>query len=424
MASIYSIASSVVNRQSYENKCFPLFSTSKTYQALFKATTPAALQQVREVVAGKLSSQDLVIDSTTAYQYLAAAKMVDIDTVDKQQSTYKIREMALFSSKAAKEGLDEMNMLNAFSTPPLDKEDIDILLANELDNSHPLVKKAAFGVERDKLLGRIYTYCQEEALIIPEIAQVIESVIKDRIEQMVQASQSFPEATSVVFKGCSGAGKSFALHRQIAPYGIAVDRAVQSTDNLKNDIKARCGKIFSDQQVHLLGFSTFKMLSKVMKESNPTLSTIQEGWFNSVFAIETLFKDLKASGMRLEMHDFDGDYEALCLRVLARYKTPDAPKPPLEWVERGFKTSRESRAKLLEMLRPTDQYEFSFVHRNGEVDLTVDPSVVPNDPTNLDQEMTSVKQTVITEAHVSVFGVSLQEFVGLTVEQAFTKAKA
>lgn len=433
MNSVYEIVEHSVTGAPYKEK--PVVAQAgrqgaTVYQLLMKETTPEVVEGVREFAKGKMPIEAFEgqIHRETAYQYLAAAKVVDIDmeNSEKQQSTYKIREMALFCSGLDQGGRGEINALNAFSNPPLVKEDVDVLLANELDNSHPIVKRAAFGAERDKHLSRIYTYSQKEAEIIPEIAVVIEAVVKDRIETMQQVSKALSPKTAVVFKGCSGAGKSFALKKLVEPYlqgTSSVDQAVQSTDNLKNDIRTRIGNIFSDQQVHLLGFSTFKMLSEVAKREYPELSTLSEGWFNSVFAIQSLFKDLKEADLALEMYDFDGDYEAICLRILARYADPNSPKPPMESVDRGFKTSRESRGLLLESLRPIDRYQFCFVHKDGRVDEAVDPRSITIDPQGVDAEITFVKKLVITEEHVQIFGEAVRGFVGMTVDAAFEKAR-
>jgi hypothetical protein len=166
------------------------------------------------------------------------------------------------------------------------------------------------------------------------------------------------------------------------------------------------------------------MLSEIMKNNYPKLSTIQEGWLNSTFAVEGLFKDLKSAGLKLEMHDFDGDYEALCLRVLARYQDKDSPKPPLDQVERGFKTSRESREQLLKSLRETDNYRFLFVHSDGVVNEKVDPMSIVSKSEGVNLEIEKTKKISITEKHAQIFGEYLNLFVGMTIEEAFEKAKA
>jgi hypothetical protein len=432
MYTIYEIAQHVITDKPYEKKPFQQIEMglqgAVTYKLLTEETTFEILEKVRDFVSGNLSLEMIEINKETAYQYLAAAKVVDLDTDPSQmaKSTYKIREMALLRSVPENNGRGEINMLNAFSMPPVHKKDLDVLLANELDNSHPIVKKAAFGEERNSHLARIYTYCQKESEIVPEMVPIIEAVVRDRFQTMMKIAKFLPEETTVIYKGCSGAGKSFALRKFTEEHieGIDTETAVQSTDNVKNDIRRRTQNVFSDQQVHLLGFSTFKMLSEIMKNNYPKLSTIQEGWLNSTFAVEGLFKDLKSAGLKLEMHDFDGDYEALCLRVLARYQDKDSPKPPLDQVERGFKTSRESREQLLKSLRETDNYRFLFVHSDGVVNEKVDPMSIVSKSEGVNLEIEKTKKISITEKHAQIFGEYLNLFVGMTIEEAFEKAKA
>jgi hypothetical protein len=427
MSTIYEIAQHVITGKPYEEK--PSYTApsecqeSLAYQLLTKETTPEVINKVRAFVSGKLSQVEIQsqINSKSAYSYLAAAKIVDLDTLPSEmiQSTYKVREIALLRSISEKEGRGAINMLNAFSTPPLNKANLDILLANELDSNHPIVNNAAVGKERDNHLNRIYTYCESEAKLIPELIPVIEAVIKDRFQIMIKIDQLLPNETTVIFKGCSGAGKSFALKEFIQqfPVELTVDKAVQSTDNIKNDIKLRTGKVFNDQHAFLLGFATFKMLIKVMKDTYPKLSTLQEGCFNSTFTIEKLFKDNME--LKLEVRDFDGDAEALLLRVLARYQDPNSPKPTLAFVERTFKTSRESRGLLLHSLRKTDSYQFRFVHKNGLVDEKIDPRSITSDAKEVNAEIEAAKKMEITEQHVQLFGESLNKFVGMTIEKAF-----
>jgi hypothetical protein len=431
MYTIYEIAQHVITDKPYEGKSvLPAekgYQGSVAYTLLKGETNPEVLQKVRDFVSGKLSEDMIEINKDSAYQYLAAAKVVDFDTIPAAmaKSTYKIREMAILHSAPEKDGRGEINMLNAFSMPPLHKENLDALLVNELDGSHPIVKKAAFGDERDGHLKRIYTYCQKESEIVPELVPVIEEVVRERFQTMMKIAEFLPKETTVIYKGCSGAGKSFALKQFTEKHivGIDTETAVQSTDNVKNDIRRRTKNIYTDQHVHLLGFSTFKMLSEVMKENYPKLSTIQEGWLNSTIAVNGLFKDLKSADLKLDMHDFDGDYEALCLRVLARYQDKNSPKPPLDQVERGFKTSRESREQLLKSLRETDLYQFRFVHANGMIDENLNPKSLSSDPASVNQEIAATKKLVITAQHAEVFGGYLNLFVGMTIEAAFEKAK-
>ena len=148
MCTIYEIAQHVITDKPYEKKAFqPIEMGSQgavTYKLLTEETTFEILQKVRDFVRGNLSLELIEINKETAYQYIAAAKVVDLDTDPSEmtKSTYKIREMALLRSVPENNGRGEINMLNAFSMPPVLKKDLDILLANELDNSHPIVKKA------------------------------------------------------------------------------------------------------------------------------------------------------------------------------------------------------------------------------------------------------------------------------------------
>ncbi len=425
MPTVYEIAQHVILEQPYENNNLqPLKSGvqgATIYQLLTEETTLEIQEKVRDFVSGKLSEKMLDINDVTAYQYLAAAKIVDLDTDSSAmtQSTYKIREMALLCSKSH-ETRGEINMLNAFSNPSLHRKNADILVALELDRNHPLVKKAPFGEERNNYLSKIYTYCQEEAELIPEMVSIIEEVVKSRFETMLKLAEFFPLETSVIYKGCSGTGKSFALKKFTEDHlpGIDFEAAIQSSDTIKNDIKKRTGDRFNYNQVDLLGFSTFKMLAAVMRKAYPKLSTIQEGWFNSTMNIEGVFKDLQKAEMKLEMHDFDGDYEAICLRILAR----NANTPPLNQIERCFITTRQSRELLLNSLRETDSYTFHFVNATGEVLDNVDPKTLVINSEEMQSEIEVVNQMIITENHAHIFGNHLMSFVGMTIEAAFKKA--
>ncbi|MBX9744422.1 MAG: hypothetical protein K2X08_04345 [Chlamydiales bacterium] len=227
----------------------------------------------------------------------------------------------------------------------------------------------------------------------------------------------------IVFKGCSGAGKSHALKNFVSAEigAFSSEAAVQSTDNTKKDIRERTGKVFTDQQAHLFGFAVFKMMSQEIKKHSPDLSTLQEGWFNSSFAVENLFKDLNKQGLKLKMKDFDGDFEALALRVLARQSDTDNPRPPLEQVIRAFKTSRESRAQLLHSIRNEDTYEFRFVDKQARISDKKDPLSVSSLPEAIDAEISQTKELVISEQHVELFGEHLRGMVGLTISEAFSK---
>lgn len=429
MTTIYEIAQHVVTGKPYVEKPYQAGQESKAYQLLKQKTTPDIVQIVRDFVGG-IFSQDKVesqMTSETAYRYLAAAKLVDLDTppAKKVQSTYKIRELALLRSKPEQNGRAEITMLNAFSTPPANKDDLDVLLANELDHSHPLVKTAPGKEVRDRHLNRIYFFAQKETQLVPEMVPIIQSVIKDRFEAMLKVAASLPAETRVIFKGCAGAGKTYALKEYLTRVpGTTVEQAVLSTDNCKNEIRVRTGNIFSDRQIFLMGHAMYKMLSEVMKEVHPKLSTLEESWFNSAAIIEQLFRDLSKAGLKMEMHDFDGDYSGLCLRIVARQQDPKSPKPTLYDVENAFKSSREARNLLLKSLRATDSYQFRFVHQNGSCDERIDPASLPSDPAILSAQMEATKKMKITKQHVEIFGASLNAFVDMTIEQAFERGRA
>jgi hypothetical protein len=135
MYTIYEIAQHVITDKPYEKKAFqPIEMGSQgavAYRLLTEATNSDVIEKVRSFVSGKLSEKliESQINNESAYLYLAAAKIVDLDTPRSEmiQSTYKIREISLFHSLPEKGKRSEINMLNAFSTPPLDKEDSDIL---------------------------------------------------------------------------------------------------------------------------------------------------------------------------------------------------------------------------------------------------------------------------------------------------------
>lgn len=427
--SIYEIAQHVITGKPYVEKSLHAAGVkpqeTRVYKLLTQESTPEIIQKVRDFTQGKLSEEIMrtQIANDSAYQFLAAAKIVDIESAPTKlvQSTYKIREIALLCSIAKKNGQQEINMINAFSTPPLDKENITVMLANEMHSNHPEIMNAKTVEESNAIKSEMNKYCQKEALMIPDMIPVIETVLSDRLKSMLNTADFLPDETMVVFKGCSGAGKSFALRKftnENLP-DISSEKAVQGTDNLKNDFKFQTSYAFNDQQIHLLGFSSFRILSEVMKDNYPKLSLIQEGWFNSTSVIEGLFKDLNTADLKLIMHDFDGDYESICLRVLARYEDKNCPQPPFNEVERGFKTSRESRSLLLNSLRPSDQYVFHYVHKNGVIDEQMNPRSVVSAPNEVNEEIEKTKKTEITTEHVQIFGEFLNKFVGLTIEEAF-----
>lgn len=84
MYTIYEIAQHVITDKPYERKAFqPIEIGSQgaiTYKLLTEETTFEILQKVRDVVSGRLSEDMLEINPNSAYQYLAAAKVVDLDT--------------------------------------------------------------------------------------------------------------------------------------------------------------------------------------------------------------------------------------------------------------------------------------------------------------------------------------------------------
>lgn len=427
---VFEIVQHVIINKPYENRTFqPIVEGSninKVCNKLLSETTPEILMKVKDFVAGNLTEEMLGLESTSAYQYLAAVKIVDLgnDPSKSVKSTYKIREMILSCSKTEANGRSQINMMNAFSLPPATKE-YDILIANEIDNNHPLVKNAVTAAERNAYLTGIYTYGQREAEIIPEMVPIIEDLVRDRSQAMLKINAFLPQETSVIYKGPSGAGKSFAIGKFTEENlkGIDADVAVQSADNIKNDLRRRTRNIFNTQQAHLLGFSILKMLSEVMKKTYPKLSTIQEGWYNSTFALDALFKDIKAAGLKLDVHDFDGSFEVICLRVLNRYRFKDSAKPALNEIEQAYKSTRETRAILLKSLRETDTYRFSYVHSNGVTDDKMQATAVVSDPDAVNRETTTTKALVITKEHAQFYGDYLNAFLGMTIEEAFEKVR-
>jgi|GEM_PF-2254136 len=425
---IHEIVQHVVCKKSYECHCVANYNDTSAYKLLVTTTPKDVVEQVRKYVTGDLPLNDIAkhIDQQSAYHFLAAAKIIDFDMCDsaRKLSTFDIRKIALFQSKAEKNGRAAINMINAFSMPPQDLEKRDIMLLNEIDNSPPFIKSAS-EPERDKVSRRAYTYCQKEAAIIPEMVPVIESVIRERVQTMLEMDRALPKETAVVFKGCAGSGKSYAQKELMKKLNMqfSVDDAVQSTDNIKNHIKAKTGNIFTDQHLHLLGSSIALTLAATMKSCYPKLSTIQEGWFRSADTIDKLFMDLKKADLKLEMHDFDGDYAALCLRVLARYQDPNSPRPPMDGMERGFRFCRAARNQLLKSIRPKiDTYQFRFVDVEGIVHEDIKPETLSSSADKITEEIEKAKKTQITKKHVDVFGKFLQPFIGMTIEEAFKNA--
>lgn len=433
MFTIHEICQHVITGKAYPEKSISTgYRNSRIYQKLEAEATPEIIEKVRNFVEGKLSEAEIgkEINAKSAYNFLAGAKVVDFDIdLKRKQSTYKIREMALFRSTAENSGRGEINMLNAFSMPPLDLGDgpLDILLANELDNNHPLVQKAAYGNERNEILRAIYGCSQERTKIIPEMVPVIEDMIRDRMQAMLEIAEKLQRKTRVFFKGATGTGKTRALiefyEKHVKETKFTVYQAVQSTDSVKNDLRSRIDRAVSDQHAHLLGLSVLKMFLRSMRDKFPGLSTLEEGWMNSKEAIKGLFEDSAHDDLRLEIYDFDGDFEALLLRVIERYNRPNSATPPLGQVERGFKTSRESREQLLTLIGPQDSYQCSYVDKEGSVDEHKDAKSIESNPEKVDEEILAAKLKIVSEDHVRIFGNSLKPFVGLTIKKAFEEAQ-
>lgn len=421
LVTIPEIVAHVILGEPYRNQ--PLLEnvkTSKVYQILAGAASEPVIQQVRQFANGELSLKDIEnqITPQSAYLYLAASKIVDLESNGK--STYEIRMAALKSSELEKDGSLRINALNAFSLPPTDADDCDLLLLNELDNAHPSVKKAGSTQERNELLTKIYNYGQHRARILPELSAIIADIVKTKIFNLKLISKHLPEHTTLIFRGCSGAGKSHEIHQLMKKLALdqTAEDVIQSTDSIKTALR-KTMKNLSDEQVHLAGFCIFKVLSEAMKVNYPELSTIEEGWFQTLAAIEQLFKN----NPRLEIHDFDGTYSAICLRVLARQSDPNSPRPPSDRVEAAFKSSRESRARLLELLRKDDTYSFTFVNSDGQINNQADPRVIPKSPKEVDQEIEESRKMIITSKHAEIFGPFLNNFIGMTISEAFERAR-
>lgn len=424
MFTLQTIAKHTIANEPYPESIKNNASSSCAYRLLMTATTETMIDRVRDYVKGKICLDDIVgnIDPSNVYEYLAASKIVDLETSlsEMKNTTFKIREFCMGKSKKMGEKT-EINGMNAFSTPCLHLEEINLLLANELHQGHAQVMKAPFGQERNKLLASIYTYAQEHAQILPEFVSIIEAIIHDRKNQMQISSNILPEKTTIVFKGPSGSGKSYSIRKYASQLGDNIDpfQLIQSTDNIKHDIRTRTGNIFSDQQVYLLGMSIFKMMSKEMKVHYPMLSTIQEGWFHSAEAINNLFKDLNQTQFKLDMKDFDGDFIALSLCALSSHMDPYAARPPFNDTARTFKLNRESRHVLINSLRQGDTYHLTYVHGNGKIEEGKKPESIFVNSEEIDQEIEKVRNTIITQEHVNCFGKDLSTFIGMTISEAF-----
>lgn len=430
MPTINELAKHVVIGESVQS--YPILKpneNAKAYPILMGATTPDIIQRVRDFVKGKNSFEQLEkeLGPDNAYSYLAAAKVVDMDTPPNEMinTTSKIRGLCVLQSKKTVER-NEINMINAFSTPPKEIDNVDILLANELDHIHPIVNKAPFGNQRNVLLTEIYNYSQYKASITPEMASLIKEIMIERYKSLMEVGKQLPEKTFLVFKGSTGTGTSEEIQKFISntmKNQFSLEQLTQNTETVKKIILNRTKGKFTEQQAHLLAHTIHKLLMEVTKKQHPKLSTLQEGWFNSSDGIKNLFKSLD-DDMKLEIRDYDGDFLALCLKVLSASNQPEGSKPPFDRVMRGFKTSRESRPELLQALRPQDKYSFHFINDNGVIDDKKDPRSLSVLPTEVDKEIEKVKSTVITEDHIRIFGKFLTKFLNLTIADAFKKMES
>ena len=424
MTTLSEIAAHAVSGAAYKPKRAAQPATvkdSRSYQLLKGETTDEICKRVREYVQGRLAYDALAADVTAqnAYQYLAAVKISDMEI--ENASTFKVRELCVLKSEANPRRKD-INIFNAFSTPPAHVGDMTRLIANELDNTHPEVENLPDGDQKSRLLFRIYQYSQEEAHIVPQFVPVIESIMRERLQAMRRVSQHLPPKTLIFYAGPSGAGKSHALRpfiKSLIP-DMPMTQAVHSTDNIKLDLREKTGEIFSDRQVFLLGLSMNKMMMQEVRKTYPGLSIIQEGWLITR-VVKTMFEDLNRTGMRLEMRDFDGDFLAICLRVLSRHNDPKRPNPAFIDVVRGFKNGRDSRSLLLQSKRESDSYSLHFVQNDGNVVEINDPGSVNADSATLDAEIEATKSIKITEEHAEHFGESLRQFIGSTIIDAMMK---
>ena len=416
MATLVDIANHVVNGTPYPHRLSNLKDT-KNYQVLLSQTSENILQKVRNFVSNQLIFEEISkeINPHNAYQFLAAAKVVQMDTDSAKMfnSTYKIREFCAMNSPASTSEKSMINLMNAFSTPDSSFE-LDAFLANELDIASPVVTALPFGEPRNLLLQKIYNYSQKNAVVIPDIIPIIEKLMAERYRTMLDMHQKLPEATLMIYKGCSGSGKTYAI-KQLSEKmfaNVSMRKVVQSTDNVKKDLLDLLGQQFANQ-IHLLGFNLLKVLSETVKAKHASLSAIQEGWFHTTNIIDNLVNEASKMNLKLRIEDFDGSCEIVCLNVLARREE----KLPLEQVIRSFKNSRESRAHLIKSLRPEDTYQFHFMDKDRS-ELVIDPSSLASTPEQVDQEIEQTKKTLITEEHVRLLS-QLKPFLGLTIEEAF-----
>jgi len=429
MATLLNIAQYAISSVAYPTPVVPDSSHDSNPVILFlnSATTPALIDRVNSYVTGKCDLEAFHdIDHSTAYQLLAAVKLYDTTPgiIGAERSTHKLREICLIRSQTSAALLVQNTMLNAFSTPPLSLEDPDFMVT-ETNNLHPKVT-CLTGKDRTDASNRIHAYAQTQALFDPEIAAIIEDIIRLRFAYINEVSSHLPDKSIIVYRGSSGAGKSHALTKEVSrrtPH-LTPALAVTSTDNLKKDLLEKIGKVYLDQTSFLLALSIRKVMNSEIETKAPDLSSLQEGWFNTGADIKTLFTHLNKQGLKLIMNDFDGDFEALALRVLARRSHPDNPQSPLPLAQliSGYKTCRETRCQVLTSLREGDTYNFVYVNKQGEIITDKDPLSIPVDPSTLDSEIEATKNLVISEEHIKLYGEGLRDMIGLPFIAAYEKA--
>ncbi|MDF2549533.1 MAG: hypothetical protein K0S07_600 [Chlamydiales bacterium] len=393
---------------------------SRGYNLLLNASTPEIVAKVRMYAQQRIPSL-LEVTRENATQYLAAAKMVDLEDATSQfeEATYKIRSLCILNSL-------KINLMNAFSTPPLypqasieHRHGIGAWLLTELDHAHETVLKAPSLEMRTLMMRHIYQYAEREARLIPKMVKLIEKIVSKRYLAAINSAKHQPEKTLTIYQGPAGSGKKDALKKRAAQTGLKLSHLVQSTECIKLDIQKKTAGLYGGQDVHLLSFSLFKLFVEAMKEYNGQLSSIQEGCF---FGADPL-RELLGAGLKAEIYDFDGDFKALSLRLLAQYKNQKGSKLSFDTILDLFKSCRKKRPELLDLVasRPEDRYHLSYVTSKGQVLEDKDPRSVASQPEQIEREIAEAKGALIEEAHLCIFGAALADFVGLTIEEAFKR---
>lgn len=416
---INEIAQYIVNPQSFNASTTENYYTCNekvnAVQALREMTTPEIEDVVRSYVKNQISFDDLKtsINVQTIDQYLAAAKIIDmiIPYSEMINTTFQVRIECLKRDKEIRQGTNKTNtnIVNVFLLPC--ENETDPVFLNGVNNAHPMVKDDP--VKRNHM----YSVVRDKIYLHPEASKKLCEILQIFYNSIVESSLKLPENTTTIFRGCSGAGKSYALMQQLQLEKISdVAKIVLSTDSIINLFTNDSNFKSTPDQTFLLGMLSRTALELAIKQHKPSLPLVQEGWYKIPAQINGLFVENRLTDIK----DFDGDFRIIALRMLSRFSQSNSNSLSLDIVWRNYCECRESRSYLIEKLRPEDTYNLQYSLNDGNfIQYTTETAknlvVKP-------EEMEEAIAYVINNEDVIKLGDCLRPYIGLTIAQAYTKA--